>query len=118
MCSKNQSAGITDGKQLYSFLQAGRYTSHTDYLTGRNHYEDPLEIRRGNRIGTFMVYLETVKAGGATVFPLIGVKVKPRKGTAVFWWNLKTDGQGDPLTRHGACPVLFGAKWSKFSFST
>lgn len=52
-------------------------------------------------------------AGGSTVFPYIGVQVKPKKGTAVFWWNLKRDGQGDPLTRHAGCSVLYGSKWSK-----
>ena len=39
-----------------------------------------------------------------SVFPLIGVKIKPMKGVAVFWWNLRRDGGGDPLTRHGGCP--------------
>jgi prolyl 4-hydroxylase len=71
----------------------------------------PLEKRRGNRISTLMVYLENVSAGGSTVFPLIGVKIKPFKGAAVFWWNLRRDGGGDPLTRHGGCPVLVGQKW-------
>lgn len=50
------------------------------------------------------------------MFPLIGVQVKPKKGAAVFWWNLRTDGRGDPWTRHAGCSVLYGNKWSKWIF--
>jgi len=52
-----------------------------------------------------------VAAGGLTVFTEIGVKISPKKGTAAFWWNLKKNGEGDPLTRHAGCPVLAGSKW-------
>lgn len=41
------------------------------------------------------------------------MQVKPRKGAAVFWWNLRSDGRGDPWTRHAGCSVLYGNKWSK-----
>ncbi|ODN01274.1 Prolyl 4-hydroxylase subunit alpha-1 [Orchesella cincta] len=97
--------------QVANYGMAGRYSPHTDYITGDDHLHNPLELVRGNRIATFMVYLEDVPAGGSTVFPLIGVQVKPRKGAAVFWWNLRTDGRGDPWTRHAGCSVLYGNKW-------
>ncbi|KAH9363952.1 hypothetical protein HPB48_008542 [Haemaphysalis longicornis] len=34
-----------------------------------------------------------------------------RKGNAAFWWNLNSDGEGEVLTKHGGCPVLYGSKW-------
>ena len=49
--------------------------------------------------------------GGATVFTRIGVKVKPERRSAVFWYNLLPSGDGDFRTRHAACPVLYGTKW-------
>ena len=54
-----------------------------------------------------------VEAGGFTVFPQIGVKLKPEKGACAVWYNLKASGEGDYSTRHAACPVLTGNKWGE-----
>jgi hypothetical protein len=35
-----------------------------------------------------------VEQGGATVFPTAGGHVKPKKGTAAFWYNLYASGEG------------------------
>lgn len=35
------------------------------------------------------------------------------QGTAVFWYNLFSSGEGDYSTRHAACPVLVGNKWGE-----
>ena len=37
-----------------------------------------------------MVYLSTVRAGGATVFPALGLVVPPQEGTALFWHTINT----------------------------
>jgi prolyl 4-hydroxylase len=57
--------------------------------------------------------LNEPERGGSTAFPRAGVAVKPVKGTAAFWYNLKRSGKPDPLTLHGACPVLLGHKWGE-----
>lgn len=55
--------------------------------------------------------MSDVHAGGATVFPHLGVTLWPRKNAAAFWYNLYKSSDGDLLTRHAACPVLIGSKW-------
>uniref|UniRef100_A0A0B7AP15 Uncharacterized protein n=1 Tax=Arion vulgaris TaxID=1028688 RepID=A0A0B7AP15_9EUPU len=55
--------------------------------------------------------MSDVEAGGATVFPYIGLKLYPEKGSAAFWYNLYRNGDGIYKTRHAACPVLVGTKW-------
>ena len=54
----------------------------------------------GNRIATWLFYLEVPEIGGATVFPRIGARLKPPRRSAAFWYNLFTSGDGDYRTRH------------------
>ena len=42
----------------------------------------------GVRFITFMVYLSNVLSGGHTVFPQLGLSVKPVEGSALFWFNI------------------------------
>jgi prolyl 4-hydroxylase len=55
--------------------------------------------------------LTDVTKGGGTVFPFAKVHVPARKGTAAFWYNLRSSGEDNYYTRHAACPVLLGNKW-------
>ena len=55
--------------------------------------------------------LEVPEKGGATVFTTVGARIQPIRRSAAFWYNLLPNGDGDLLTRHAACPVLFGTKW-------
>ncbi|KAI4901933.1 hypothetical protein NFI96_031413, partial [Prochilodus magdalenae] len=78
------------------------------------HY-DALEMEKftsqGDRIATILIYMSDVSIGGATVFPNIGVSLKPQKGSAVMWYNLLRSGQLDSRSLHAGCPVLQGSKW-------
>ncbi|XP_050985263.1 prolyl 4-hydroxylase subunit alpha-1-like isoform X2 [Labeo rohita] len=78
----------------------GRYEPHYDEWDGEN-----------GRIATFLIYMSDVEKGGATVFPTVGVALKPEKGSAVFWYNLHKNGNVDLQTQHAGCPVLRGNKW-------
>uniref|UniRef100_A0A8C9TR30 procollagen-proline 4-dioxygenase n=1 Tax=Scleropages formosus TaxID=113540 RepID=A0A8C9TR30_SCLFO len=96
--------------QVANYGVGGQYEPHFDF--GRKDEPDAFkELGTGNRIATWLFYMSDVAAGGATVFPEVGAAVWPKKGTAVFWYNLFASGEGDYSTRHAACPVLVGNKW-------
>ncbi|XP_034163813.1 prolyl 4-hydroxylase subunit alpha-1b isoform X3 [Pangasianodon hypophthalmus] len=96
--------------QVANYGVGGQYEPHFDF--GRKDEPDAFkELGTGNRIATWLFYMSDVSAGGATVFPDVGAAVWPKKGTAVFWYNLFSSGEGDYSTRHAACPVLVGNKW-------
>uniref|UniRef100_A0A3Q2TN96 procollagen-proline 4-dioxygenase n=1 Tax=Fundulus heteroclitus TaxID=8078 RepID=A0A3Q2TN96_FUNHE len=83
--------------QVANYGVGGQYEPHFDF--GRL------------TVSSFLLQMSDVQAGGATVFTDIGAAVKPKKGSAVFWFNLYPSGEGDYRTRHAACPVLLGNKW-------
>uniref|UniRef100_A0A2D4PBE0 procollagen-proline 4-dioxygenase n=1 Tax=Micrurus surinamensis TaxID=129470 RepID=A0A2D4PBE0_MICSU len=94
--------------QVANYGMGGQYEPHFDF--SRRPFDFTLKTE-GNRLATFLNYMSDVEAGGATVFPDFGATIWPKKGTAVFWYNLFRSGEGDYRTRHAACPVLVGCKW-------
>ncbi|CAC5403033.1 P4HA [Mytilus coruscus] len=95
----NSVLGQVNGNRIATFLV---YKEESNAFKGLN---------TGNRIATWLSYMSDVEAGGATVFPYIGVKIFPKRGMAAFWYNLYKNGDGIYDTRHAACPVLVGTKW-------
>ena len=79
---------------------AAFYKPHLDCL------EEPGQVLLGGqRVGTVLVYLNDVDAGGATRFPALGLEVAPRELQAVAWANVRADGVPDVRARHEALPT-------------
>ncbi|XP_053658674.1 prolyl 4-hydroxylase subunit alpha-1-like [Anopheles marshallii] len=97
--------------QVGNYGVGGHYLPHYDYAVPEEGKVAYPAVGKGNRIATVMYYLSDVAIGGATVFPELGVGVFPRKGSAIFWYNLHANGTTDSRTLHGACPVFVGSKW-------
>lgn len=106
-CERNQIEGLMVVKYRGNGEQY--YMDHYDFFE-----PEDIEILSSNdqRICTFFCYLSSLNdnEGGETEFPLINVKVKPSKGTAVFWWNEKQNGELDRKTLHRGNPVLINGK--------
>ncbi len=86
-----------------------QYRPHRDYLPpGTLRMDRP---HAGNRARTAIVYLNAVEAGGATEFPVPGLRVEPFPGRAVIFDNLLADGSADADSLHTGTPVERGEKW-------
>jgi prolyl 4-hydroxylase len=91
--------------QVVHYGPGEEFTPHYDYF-------DPgmPEARTARqRLGTVICYLNDPPSGGHTDFPDIGLRIAPRRGSALFF-NYE---QPSPRTRtlHAGLPVLEGAKW-------
>lgn len=108
-------------------MQVLRYEKNQYYRPHHDYFSDTFNLKRGGqRIATMLMYLgDDNVQGGETHFPSAGsdecscggkltkgLCVKPVKGNAVLFWSMGLDGQSDPDSVHGGCPVLAGEKWS------
>jgi prolyl 4-hydroxylase len=92
--------------QVVHYVNGQKYDSHHDW--GVSGYPE-------SRYITLLLYLTEPEVGGETSFPKaadgLGIKVKPKKGMAMLFYNLLEDGNGDELSLHAALPVFKGEKW-------
>ena len=92
--------------QLVRYLPGQFFGIHHDL--GNLLENDKVELPRKNlvckrRLITIFCYLNTLKddEGGCTYFPKCGhLRVRPKRGRAVFWCNITPDGKADPRTIH------------------
>jgi prolyl 4-hydroxylase len=99
-----------EGLQILHYGIGGRYDPHYDYFSesvgGKVHQENG-----GQRVATFIMYLNDVDAGGETIFPHLRLKFAPRRGNALYFSYTNDRGQLDDRSLHGGAPVSAGEKW-------
>jgi hypothetical protein len=87
------------------------FLPHFDFLDTENPaYAEDL-ARRGQRVATFLLYLNGDFDGGETGFPLVNWKFKGGAGDAMFFSNVDVTGAPDRQTRHAGLPPRRGEKW-------
>ena len=85
-------------------------TAHFDFVDPNIPDYDQELAKRGDRIVTFLMYLNDDYEGGETTFPRLGIEHKGRRGEGLFFVNA-LDGKADERTLHeGRAPVR-GEKW-------
>ena len=95
-----------EGLQVLKYGVGQEYRPHNDYFSSATTtYMD----HGGQRVGTFIMYLNTPKRGGSTVFLDSGLEVTPQAGSALFFSYGSADATSKTL--HAGTPVLEGEKW-------
>lgn len=87
------------------------FTPHYDWLdpSKAGHQADLEEF--GQRVATFLVYLNEDFEGGETQMEAAGVRHRGKTGDALFWANVRPDGRIDLATMHAGLPPTSGEKW-------
>lgn len=98
-----------EGLQVLRYLPGAQYKPHHDYFNPSEPGSATILQRGGQRIGTLVIYLNDVPAGGCTYFPQSQLRIHPRQGHAVFFGYPHANAQS--LTLHAGEPVLEGEKW-------
>lgn len=98
-----------EGLQVLRYRCGAEYKPHYDYFDPGEPGTAKILQRGGQRVASLIMYLQEPEAGGATVFPDIGLKVRPLRGSAVFFSYPKAHPMS--LTLHGGEPVTAGEKW-------
>jgi len=100
-----------EGLQMLHYETGAEVTPHFDYLMPGNEFNRASVARNGQRVGTMLMYLNDVEAGGETVFPQCGLSILPRRGQAFYFEYGNQRGQSDPWSLHASQPVRAGEKW-------
>lgn len=98
-----------EGMQILRYDVGQEYRKHYDYFNP-DRETTPHHIKRGGqRVATFLMYLNTPEGGGETTFPHAGISVCANEGNALlFRYDTPS-----PTTKTLHCgePVTSGVKW-------
>jgi prolyl 4-hydroxylase len=102
---------VFEPAQIMHYAVGEEFRPHFDFLTDdAEGWAAQLE-RFGQRIATFLIFLNDDYDGGETDFPKAGIRHRGRKGDALFWANVDTANAPDPMTFHAGRPPTRGEKW-------
>ena len=95
--------------QILRYGMGAEYKPHYDYFDPTEEGTPSIIQRGGQRVATLIMYLHEPGDGGATVFPLLKMRVAPKRGNAVFFSYARA--HPSSLSLHGGEPVAVGEKW-------
>lgn len=104
--------GITDPSkfedlQVVRYSPGGEYKAHFDSAIALTDSADVID-----RYATLIVYLNDGFEGGETAFPKLDVKIKPKRGMGVLFYNLDAAGEEHAMSLHESIPVRRGTKYA------
>ncbi|MBA3669851.1 MAG: 2OG-Fe(II) oxygenase [Sphingomonas sp.] len=97
--------------QILRYQPGQRFKLHADYFDPAiDGYRDEIAAR-GQRVGTFLIYLNDDYVAGETEFPEAGIKWRGKAGDGLFFANVDRAGQPDRRAVHAGLPPNGGDKW-------
>lgn len=91
--------------QILHYAVGQQLKAHYDHIGGASGYE-------GERIATFLLYLNGDYEGGELDFPKVGLRLKAKAGDGIYFSNVDHGGLPDKLTLHCGLEVTEGEKWA------
>jgi prolyl 4-hydroxylase len=88
-----------------------RFAPHFDFLDPEHPALRDDIAQNGQRMATFLLYLDDGLGGGETVFVDLGWGFRGGKGDALIFYNTDETGVPDQRTRHAGVPPTAGEKW-------
>lgn len=94
------------------YSEGGYYKAHWDFFSPELGGNKVMLEKGGQRFITVLIYLNNLDSmGGETYFPQMDLKISPKEGMALIWYNVDENGNVDKTTYHEAMPVRAGEKW-------
>ena len=107
----NVSIAGLETSQILHYRVGEEFAEHCDFLDPSNPGHARDVALHGQRALTVLIYLNDDYEGGETAFPALGRSFKGRKGDALVFWNLTSEGAPDWRTRHIGTAPTRGEKW-------
>lgn len=96
---------------ILHYTAGQQFFRHFDFLDTRNPGYAADVARRGQRVATFLLYLNDDYEGGETDFPAAHWRYRGSKGDGLLFWNVDPFGVPDTLALHSGLPPRSGEKW-------
>jgi hypothetical protein len=93
------------------YAQGEEITEHFDFVDPEVPDYDRQIASQGQRVVTFLAYLNDDYGGGETEFVELDLRHKGHRGDGLYFVNARADGSADTRTLHAGRPPTNGEKW-------
>jgi prolyl 4-hydroxylase len=97
--------------KLLHYSPGEQFALHADFIEAKTPELAHDLAARGQRMATFLIYLNDGYEGGATQFPRLDWQYRGGRGDALLFSNVDADGAPDYDTVHAGMPPTAGEKW-------
>jgi prolyl 4-hydroxylase len=110
-------AAVSAGVEHFEIAKLLHYDVGQRFARHRDCFDPSIAVMaeeieaRGQRVATFLIYLNDGYEGGETAFLDASVACRGRKGDALFFLNVDGNGAPDLGSTHAGRPVTHGEKW-------